>query len=137
MKASAAYSNSEWDLVDAAKNGKVKLAPDAAAQVAEKSEERSRIATRINDLAARREVWLAGGGEAPSGASTTPVVTATATPPPAAAPPTAVASQPSLPSMPAHAHRTAAKPAKAGISTMKDAFDNTIRDQARAHGYGF
>jgi hypothetical protein len=74
-KASAVYRNDEWDLVDAAKHGKKKVADMPVAElpapmqsmapaererfVEEKSQERDKIQRRIAELSQKREAYIA------------------------------------------------------------------------------
>jgi hypothetical protein len=76
MKASSAYNNSHWDLVDAAARGRLSLATlpadelppqmrglDRVAYVAAMAEERQALQVEIRKLAAEREEFLASHGQ--------------------------------------------------------------------------
>jgi hypothetical protein len=121
-KASKAYDNSDWDLVDAYAHHRAvdKLPPDVAVMseseranyLRARATERQVLQQEISKLSTRRDAYLAVGSA------------------PAPPPPT------STPAPRAHSARPMGKPA-ATTAVMDDAFVGTVRKQAEANGYGF
>jgi len=111
-KASPAYNNEDWDLVDAfAHHRRVEKLPDTVATMSESEragflrsrlEERQTLQQRIHDLSGKRDAFLS-------------------TPTP---------SQPTKPAPPM------SKPA-GGHASMDEALIGTVRKQAQENGYGF
>jgi von Willebrand factor type A domain len=136
-KATRAYDNSDWDVVDAyARHHSVeKLPPEMAAMsdseragfVRNKLAAREALQQRIRDLSGKRDAFLSvtsspAGATVTRSGTTTPIATGSAPQPPAPATPPA---------------KSASRPMSKPAGGMDDAFVGTVRKQAEANGYGF